>query len=249
MEVMSVVGRALGSAVGALLGGPAGVLLGLFAGTRYDRRTRDRQLLDACAQLLGRLYACDGRVSEAEVEAAEMLFDQLTADPDARCLAVEAFEAGRAGGDPALLLDWLSDALKPQSDPALAFLDVLLTAAWAEGEPKPVQRVLLTRIGAALGFQSGFVDTRLQVLRPHALPLPNELVDARARLGVNIGATATEIRTAWRRRVQQAHPDRLQGAGADTAQIAAAQAELVALNQACEVLLAAADPDCAGRHR
>lgn len=238
---MSVVGRALGSAVGALLGGPAGVLLGLFAGTRYDRRTRERQLLDACAQLLGRLYACDGRVSEAEVEAAEALFNQLAADPDARRLAVEAFEAGRRGGDPAPLLDWLAGALKPQSDPALAFLDLLLTAAWAEGEPKPVQRALLTRIGAALGFRSGFIDTRLQVLRPRALPPPAELAEARARLGVAATASAAEIRAAWRRRVQQAHPDRLQGAGADAAQIAAAQAELVALNRACEVLLAAAD--------
>ncbi len=236
---MSVVGRALGSAVGALLGGPAGVLLGLFAGTRYDRRARERQLLDACAQLLGRLYACDGRVSAAEVEAAEALFEQLAADPDARRLAVEAFEAGRRGDDPAPLLDWLSRALKPQSDEALAFLDVLLTAAWAEGEPKAVQRALLTRIGAALGFQSGFVDTRLQVLKPRALPPPAELLDARARLGVGAQATAAEIRSAWRRRVQQAHPDRLQGAGADPAQIAAAQAELVALNRACEVLLAA----------
>lgn len=236
---MSVVGRALGSAVGALLGGPAGVLLGLFAGTRYDRRARERQLLDACAQLLGRLYACDGRVSAAEVEAAEALFEQLAADPDARRLAVEAFEAGRRGDDPAPLLDWLARALKPQSDEALAFLDVLLTAAWAEGEPKPVQRALLTRIGAALGFQSGFVDTRLQVLRPRALPPPVELAEARALLGVGATATAAEIRSAWRRRVQQAHPDRLQGAGADPAQIAAAQAELVALNRACEVLLAA----------
>lgn len=236
---MSVVGRALGSAVGALLGGPAGVLLGLFAGTRFDRRTRERQLLDACAQLLGRLYACDGRVSEAEVEAAEALFDQLAADPDARRLAVEAFEAGRCGDDPAPLLDWLTRALRPQSDPALAFLDVLLTAAWAEGEPKPVQRALLTRLGAALGFQSGFVDTRLQVLKPCALPPPAELAEARVRLGVGAAATATEIRAAWRRRVQQTHPDRLQGAGADAAQIAAAQVELVALNRACEVLLAA----------
>lgn len=236
---MSVVGRALGSAVGALLGGPAGVLLGLFAGTRYDRRARERQLLDACAQLLGRLYACDGRVSAAEVEAAEALFEQLAADPDARRLAVEAFEAGRRGDDPAPLLDWLARALKPQSDEALAFLDVLLTAAWAEGEPKPVQRALLTRIGAALGFQSGFVDTRLQVLRPRALPPPVELAEARALLGVGATATAAEIRSAWRRRVQQAHPDRLQGAGADPAQIAAAQAELADLNRACGLLLAA----------
>lgn len=236
---MSVVGRALGSAVGALLGGPAGVLLGLFAGTRYDRRARERQLLDACAQLLGRLYACDGRVSAAEVEAAEALFEQLAADPDARRLAVEAFEAGRRGDDPAPLLDWLARALKPQSDEALAFLDVLLTAAWAEGEPKPVQRALLTRIGAALGFQSGFVDTRLQVLRPRALPPPVELAEARALLGVGATATAAEIRSAWRRRVQQAHPDRLQGAGAAPAQIAAAQAELADLNRACALLLAA----------
>lgn len=236
---MSVVGRALGGAIGALLGGPAGVLLGLFAGSRYDHRTRQRQLLDACAQLLGRLYACDGRVSEAEVEAAEALFDRLAAEPEARRLAVEAFEAGRVGGDPGSLLDWLSGVLKPQSDPALAFLDVLLTAAWAEGEPKPVQRALLTRIGAALGFQAGFVDTRLLVLKPRALPRPDELAAARARLGVGPGANATEVRAAWRRRVQQAHPDRLQGAGADAAQIAAAQDELAALNRACEQLLAA----------
>lgn len=237
---MSVVGRALGSAVGALLGGPAGVLLGLFAGTRYDRHARERQLLDACAQLLGRLYACDGRVSEAEVEAAEALFEQVAADPEARRLAVEAFEAGRRAGEAGPLLDWLAKALKPQSDEALAFLDVLLTAAWAEGEPKPVQRALLTRIGAALGFQGGFVDTRLQVLKPRALPPPIELAEARARLGVGRDASAAEIRAAWRRRVQQAHPDRLQGAGADAAALADAQAELVALNRACELLLAAA---------
>jgi DnaJ like chaperone protein len=238
---VSIVGRALGGAIGALLGGPAGVLVGLFAGTRFDHRTRQRQLLDACAQLLGRLYACDGRVSAAEVEAAEALFDRLAAEPEARRLAVESFEAGRHGGDPAPLLDWLGKALKPQSDTALAFLDVLLTAAWAEGEVKTEPRALLMRVGAALGFQSAYVDTRLQVLKPRSLPPPAELREARARLGVDATATAAEIRAAWRRRVQQAHPDRLQGAGADAGQIADAQAELVALNQACAVLLAAVE--------
>lgn len=216
--------------------------MGLLAGSRLDARTRERQLLDACCQLLGRLYACDGAVSRVEVEAAEALFERIAPDSEARRLAVEAFEAGRRGADVAPLLDWLSKAVKAQSDSALALLDLLLTAAWAEGKPKPPQRLLLTQIGAALGFQAGFVDTRLQVLRPRDLPPPAELADARALLGVDASASAVEIRAAWRRRVQQAHPDRLQGAGATAAQIDAAQQELSALNRACDLLLAAIEP-------
>ena len=75
--------------------------------------------------------------------------------------------------------------------------------------------------------------------RARAHPLDGEddkVADPCRVLRVRPGATEAELKSAWKARMQQVHPDKLQSSGAAPSIIAAAQREAALVNEAYEKL-------------
>lgn len=225
-------GKVIGGALGALLGGPVGAAVGIGAGHRMDLRARQRpDLLHALFTLMGHISALDGRVSEGEVAYGEALIVRLGLSRSEHHAAVQAFNSGRSAdfliGQ---ALRNLADTVDSRSMAALDVLDVLIGIAWTDRKMVPAKQAVLQRAGEALGIGIDQVRGRIKLLQPRGAGL--DAGAARRLLGVTDSADVDTCKQAWRRKVAVTHPDRLRGAGASEADIAAADDLSRALNSA-----------------
>ena len=103
-------GKLIGGVIGLLKGGPAGLLFGVFLGHMVDRflaglsgsnRTRDA-FFGAMFSTLGHINKADGRVTKAEIAAAERLMQRMQLNDVERQRAIRFFQQGN---EPAIDLE------------------------------------------------------------------------------------------------------------------------------------------------
>lgn len=103
---MAFWGKLIGGVAGLAVGGPLGAMLGVAAGHTVDqvrarelpqarRRLRLDALIDSGFALMGHIAKADGRVSEAEIAAAEAWMQRLGLNATQRQRAAARFEAGK----------------------------------------------------------------------------------------------------------------------------------------------------------
>lgn len=235
---MSLLWTWIGAAFGLVLGHtlPAlilGALIGWVVDTmrHQQRRLRaQRQFVAPLFALLGALAKADGRVSEAEIGAAERMMQRFGLDAAQRAEAIARFNAGkqpdfaRAG-----VLAELHRICAPQPQLAFAVLDVLAEVAYAEGMASAAGFQILREAAQALGIADmqllailmmrGYAvpqgaaggrswnGTRQQGGRPG--PARGSGPDPYAVLGVERSQDDASIRRAYRKLISQYHPDRL----------------------------------------
>lgn len=225
-------GKLVGGGVGLLLGGWLGGALGLFLGHLYDRvRGVVRPVAEALRQLqetffrttfrvMGHISKADGRVSEAEIRAAEQIMARMNLSPEQRRAAIGYFREGKAPDfDLDDALDVLRGVIRFQPMLARFFLEVQLEVAFADGRIDEAERALLLRIAERLGLSAEDLR-RLESLlrgerqraggRPSA---PDALAAAYETLGVSPQASDAEVKRAYRRLMSQHHPDKLASQG------------------------------------
>jgi DnaJ like chaperone protein len=167
---------------------------------------------------LGHLCKADGRVTREEIRAAERVMQRMSLSPERRREAMQLFREGKAEGvtlDRCLL--GLGERLTGQPELALLFLEIMLTAGWAEGAPGAEKRQLLQALAARLDINPlEYARAEAQVAsdqranaangRPDANAL---LADAYRTLGVPPTASDSDVRRAYRRLLSRHHPDKL----------------------------------------
>lgn len=215
--------RLVGKLAGALLGyvasrHPIGVAAGLALGHAWDRgwfdqllpgaHGRARDLVGPLFALAAHVAAADGRVSPAEVAAAERLIARLGLDARRRRAAIAAFQRARHGEaalEPAIA------AVRAYCGYAgtekLVLLEVLLDVAEADGALAPATRRVIEAIAAGLDLAPGLLDERLAARRGRGTRAAT-FDDPYAILGTRPDADDDTVRTAWRRAIAQHHPDR-----------------------------------------
>lgn len=226
---MAILGKLIGGVVGFALGGPIGALIGAVAGHRVDQarraapeqRSRLALLIDGFA-LMGHIAKADGRVSEAEIAAAEAWMRRLQLDPAQRRHAKARFAAGKQAG---FAVTRCVAELRAHADARLlrTLLQMQVAVATADGQLSPASRQALLGVLAQLGLPVALLDAVLGQTpggRP-AGPARPRLDHDYALLGVPADAEPTAIKTAYRRLMARHHPDR---AGDDPAATARAQA-------------------------
>jgi len=174
--------------------------------------------------LAAKMARADGFVSDSEVAAAAQVFQPPPGEEDAfrRVFAiakqsVHGFEsyARRIGrkyrARPCLLED---------------VLDGLFHIAVADGRVTQEELAYLAAVAEHLGF------TPVEFRRIRATNLGPEPGDPFAVLGLLPGASADEVRQAWRRLAAENHPDRMAARGAPAEFVRIAELKTAAINAA-----------------
>jgi DnaJ like chaperone protein len=254
---MNWTGKLVGVIIGSL-GGPVGAAVGLFLGHQFDRGIGGEPQLgfDGVGQVffettfgaMGHVAKADGRVSEAEIEAARAIMSRMRLDDAQVQEAIRLFTAGKSPGWPLLSeLARLSDALGPRRTLRRAFLEIQMEAALANGRLSPATRDALWRIASALDVgrvELAQIEALLRFGRDaHGARAPgspqSSAVDAYRVLGLEPAASNAEIKLAYRRLMNQHHPDKLRARGMPESMIPVAEAKTREIRAAWDTLRAA----------
>ena len=237
---MSFLGKLLGGAFGYMLWGPIGALLGAALGHQFDKGLRhtvfqshaDVERIQASFfttlfSVMGHLAKADGRVTEHEIEMAKSVMQQMSLDEQRRQLAIELFNKGKQADFP------LDSALQQfrrhahgQRNLIRMFMEILLHAAYADGTVHPTEERMLKHIAKMLGmtpYQLAQLEGMVQAQRSFhqgrgghhepAKPRAELLKEAYQALGVAESASDAEVKKAYRRQMNQHHPDKLVARG------------------------------------
>ncbi len=179
----------------------------------------------------GAIAKSDGRVSQEEIVAAERLMERLQLDASQRAAAVAQFNAGKQpdyanAAAIAQLRAWCGR----HRDRALILIDLLLDIVCAEGPLVPAKAQLVRKLCFSLGLDERQLAA-LAAMKGYAYVAPEDWEawsraqrgerahgptraepggkDPYAILGVTRGASAGEIKRAYRKLISQHHPDKL----------------------------------------
>lgn len=248
---MQWLGKAIGAALGFTVGGPVGSILGALLGHQFDqglgtqllggaRRTQGL-FFETTFEVMGHLAKVDGRVTENEVRIARRIMHAMHLSPEQVRLAIERFTAGKAPQYPlkARLAD-LRAAIGHRRDLTRAFVEIQVQAAVGGGEIAAPKRQLLWEVASVLGVGraelaqiEALIRSQAEQFRPPA-EAGMALDAAYGALGLEASATDKDVKTAYRRLMNQHHPDKLVARGLPQSMIALAEQKSREINAAYE---------------
>jgi len=217
-----------GAVVGAIIGqmfDQSGGFGALSAGTGTGAGTGasvSEVFFRTTFELMGHVAKSDGRVSEAEIDAARGLMQELKLGPAEIVAAIACFRTGKSASyDANFSVELLREACGLRYDLLSAFIELQLRAALAGNGISPPARNILMRAAERLGM-SGLEFARMEAglrarSRGHssfggrAAPGSSErpLSDCYAELEVSPQASDAEVIKAYRRQMSRHHPDKL----------------------------------------
>jgi DnaJ like chaperone protein len=234
---MQWLGKGIGGLIGSLFG-PVGSLLGVIIGHQYDQstggrgRARDisRLFFETTFEVMGQVAKVDGRVSEDEVRVARLIMQSMRLSDAQIQSAIEHFTRGKRA-DYALdsRLAALAEQLRGRTDLARAFVQIQLQSAIGAGDVGAQKRQALWRVASALGVSRAELAQLEAVVRAFmgggaAEPAKTlSMEDAYRALGVTPQASNDEVKKAYRRLMNQHHPDKLVARGLPQSMIGVAE--------------------------
>ena len=172
-------------------------------------------------ELMGHVAKSDGRVSEAEIDAARRLMQELNLGEREVGAAIACFRAGKSAAyDADSSVERLREACGQRYDLKAAFMELQLRAALAGDGMSLPARAILTRVAGRLGMSAvefAYMEASLRARRrtrgapPGAPPAAgtSTLTAWYAELEVEAGITDQEVTKAYRRQMSRHHPDKL----------------------------------------
>jgi len=173
-------------------------------------------------ELMGHVAKSDGRVSEAEIDAARRLMQELRLGPAEISAAIACFRAGKSPAyDAELSIERLREACGLRHDLLRAFMELQLRAALAGNGISPPARAVLTRAAERLGM-SGLEFAHMEAslrarqwrggspgARGARAADADSLAECYAELEVDANISDQEVTKAYRRQMSRHHPDKL----------------------------------------
>ena len=264
-------GKLLLGAIGYLIGNWVGLAIGVLAGHWIDRKVMMVQAwnpfrpwrpgeqaaltevqLDTAFAIMGHLAKSDGRVSEAEIAQAEALMARMELDDSQRQKARERFRDGKQQDFP--LDDTVrafAHRIRHRRHLMLVFMEMLLSAALADGVLSPQEEQILLRVATGLGVPQQHFQQLMQMLAAQARfqtgqsgsgsggvgpGAASQIEDAYAVLGVTPSDSDAEIKRAYRRLMSQHHPDKLAARGVPAEMIRVATEKSARISSAYDVI-------------
>ena len=213
--------------------------------TQGDGATARMRYLQHLMPLLAKLAKADGRISEDEISNVETIFAELRLNPTECTFAKQAFNAAKndrfsfmmaalrfaqAGYDVemrVLTFQWMVRLAASDGAITDAELQLLLQSGSIFRLPHQIVMETLHRFGGARTHGRG---THRQA------PDPSQREQDLALLGLSSNASQETIKKAYRQKVKELHPDRLQAQGLPEAMLQEATNRMAAINAAYDRL-------------
>ncbi len=260
---MHIFGKILGGFFGFLFGGPVGAIFGIFLGHQFDKARRlnqagfqsggfgrgpsqaERQaeFFKAAFSVMGHVAKAKGQVTQQEIQVVTTIMDKMGIHGEARTAAQNAFRDGKSSDFPLEdVLERVRYSTGGRFDLIQFFIELQISAAFADGDLHPSERDILYRVAQGLGFSKTQLDRRLHAqeaaFRFHQsggfqgsgqggfggqgqqssggwqqASQANQLSDAYQVLGVSESADSREVKRAYRKLMNEHHPDKLMAKG------------------------------------
>lgn len=261
---MKWVGKIAGGALGLLALGPVGGLVGLLLGHQFDvglgaarpreqrRRTRgssnaarQQVFFETTFMVMGHLAKADGRVSEEEIQTARTIMHQMRLRPEHVRLAIDLFSRGKR---PDFVIDEQMAQFRAicggHRDLIRAFLETQVEMALSKGRIAPREREVLWRVSDALGVGRVELAQLEAILRAQRSFRSSRTVhhevdrlgQAYKALGVTPDASDRDVKTAYRRLMNEHHPDKLVSRGLPDSMLEAAKERTHEIRSAYETI-------------
>jgi DnaJ like chaperone protein len=252
-----MLGGPLGAALGAALGhnfdkGLQGMQdappLGRTSNRGWEQTERveatQSAFFTATFTMMGHLAKADGLVSREEIAVAEAVMQQMRLQPAQKTLAMSLFAKGKEASFPVdEALQQLRVACHRSRHLLQMFLEILIAIALADGDLDAAERHALEHSARTLGF-SDFeyqqILRRLQASqhmhRGGNQSTSSKLTDAYKLLGVNKDASDQELKAAYRRLMNQHHPDKLVAKGLPQEMMDIASRKTMEIKEAYELI-------------
>ncbi|MFB9216685.1 co-chaperone DjlA [Vibrio sinaloensis] len=255
---MHIFGKILGFFFGFLFGGPVGALFGLFIGHQFDKARRLRQagfnsnfgsgpsqterqeeFFKAAFAVMGHVAKAKGQVTREEIQLASTMMDRMNLHGEQRRAAQNAFREGKESDFPLeTVLERVRISSGGRFDLMQFFLELQISAAFADGDLHPSERNVLHKVARGLGFSSEQLEQRLRMQEAafrfqqggfggqtggghshqsggswQQASTADQLSDAYKLLGVDSSADAKSVKRAYRKLMNEHHPDKLMAKG------------------------------------
>ena len=234
-------GKAVGGIIGFVTAGPVGSVLGIILGHQLDGRSatsrddhpglqRISQLFfEVAFEVMGRVAKIDGRVSEEEIRVARAIMHGMQLAPAEVESAIDHFNRGKDESySTSARLGELERQIGDRGELTRAFVQLQLQAAIGAGPIGPEKRQLLWHVASSLHVTRAELAQIEAFVRAHSerAARQSELqsIDESYRvLGVAASASDDEVKKAYRRLMNQHHPDKLVARGLPQSMIGIAE--------------------------
>jgi DnaJ like chaperone protein len=248
-------GKIIGGTLGFFVGGPVGVALGVLLGHSFDKglsqdfeplNAADREKIqqaffNATFMTMGRIAKIDGRVSEAEIEAARQVMSRMGLDDALRQMAIERFNQGKSSEQEWLKnLQQFAKLAKSQRNLRQMFLEMQIQFAFADGHLDQQELLILERLATQFDFSTlhlhrliAMVQAQMFFYQQHqqhqqhqqqwqsnqnewqgqSYSHQSNLEQAYQLLGIDANASDQDVKKAYRKLMAQNHPDKLVARG------------------------------------
>lgn len=257
---MSWWGKLIGGTFGFMLGGPLGALLGASLGHNFDRgmhRLGDAEAFGAGGDveriqsafftttfsMMGYLAKSDGVVTREEIAVAESVMRQMKLDATQKKVAISLFNQGKDSTFPVQqVLAQFRRECQRRSNLLQMFLEILIATALADGKLNSTEQRILQETAAAIGFtgaeflhilQRQQAGQHMHAQRPDSA---TALADAYKLLGLTRDASDEDVKKAYRRLMNQHHPDKLVAKGLPEEMMELAHRKTMEIKEAYELI-------------
>lgn len=240
---MQYLGKILGVFIGGILLGKFGIIAGLMIGHLVDifrkqngrgyfsnQQARQTLFFRTTFQVMGHLTKAKGRVTQADIQVASAFMDRMQLHGASRINAQQAFREGKQANFPLKAkLRELRAICFGRSDLIRMFLEIQVQVAFSDGRLHPNERQVLYIIAEGLGISRAQFEQFLRMIEggqsfSHSSHHQDSysqqtyrrgptLDDACKVLGVKPTDDATTIKRAYRKLMNEHHPDKLVAKG------------------------------------
>ncbi|WP_320823548.1 co-chaperone DjlA [Reinekea sp.] len=253
-------GKIIGGAIGFYSGGPVGLALGILLGNAFDKTQQRRAEQDigggtkgvlqtvffqATFSVMGKIAKADGHVTEKQIALARHVMSRMALNGAQRLEAMRLFNEGKAPefSGQAILAE-LAEVIGRRASLAQIFLEIQLQAAYADGSLTVRERDVLHTISTHLGINRilfEIIHQRIRVQmqfsagrRSHTQGHASNLANAYQVLGLTADVGDAELKKAYRRLMNQHHPDKLVAKGLPGEMMSIAKERTQQIQQAYE---------------
>ncbi len=234
---MSWWGKFLGGAVGFSMGGPLGLLIGGVIGHKFvdkplqsnNNELTQAAFFSATFSIMGHIAKADGHVSQNEIEMARQIMNHMKLDAEQKKAAIQLFNQGKqVDFDMEGVLLQFKQVARRRTTLLQMFLEIQLHAALADGKIEPSEQYIIAHIAQKLGFSAKHLEQLITLVQSN-LGLGNKnyhygqlasnkshsalLKEAYEILGTTKSDNDADVKKAYRRLMNQHHPDKLVSKG------------------------------------